>query len=284
MISVLGFFQFFTGFPRAQPNPLLLGYYHPTLFLGHHLSVASIWIFPFFALLEVKKSNHLSKSLRFSQVHLNLFLLAGLFVLILSYSRTLWVALPIGLTLWTWIRFSRKIAFLSSSGVVALAIASLQIPAVQVRFQNGMGVGERVQLWRANYLFFQERPIFGLGFGKNLETFHQYFSWLHPELSDFFIGHSHNVYLEVLSGLGIFGAVAWLGWILVQLSGLSKIINSPNSEGSFNPLSGGFSCAWVVFLINGVTQVNFWEGKVMHQVMWVSGLTLYWVVWARKRS
>ena len=53
LLSIMGVFQFFTGWPRALSNPLLPGKFHPTLFLGHHLSVASIWIFPWFAALEL---------------------------------------------------------------------------------------------------------------------------------------------------------------------------------------------------------------------------------------
>ena len=47
LLSLIGALQFFWGWPRPQPIPEFMGRYHATGFLGHHLSFASIWIFPF---------------------------------------------------------------------------------------------------------------------------------------------------------------------------------------------------------------------------------------------
>jgi hypothetical protein len=30
----------------------------------------------------------------------------------------------------------------------------------------------------------------------------------------------------------------------------------------------GLFCAWIVLHLNGLTQVNVWEGKVEHQMAW----------------
>ena len=43
----------------------------------------------------------------------------------------------------------------------------------------------------------------------------------------------------------------------------------------------GLLCAWIVFQLNGLTQVNFWEGKVMHQMMWAVAWSFVWLIPAR---
>ena len=40
------------------------------------------------------------------------------------------------------------------------------------------------------------------------------------------------------------------------------------------PLAKGWACAWIVFHLNGLTQVNFWEAKVQHQMAWVIAWSL----------
>jgi hypothetical protein len=69
--------------------------------------------------------------------------------------------------------------------------------------------------------------------------------------------------------------MAWLGWVTFILASLIQ-----NARSRVTPLSfpAGLFSAWIVFLINGLTQVNFWEGKVLHQVMWTVGLTLLWTI------
>ena len=53
ILAAIGIQQHFTGWPRGQVIPSSPQYWHATLFLGHHLSVASVLIFPFFAALEL---------------------------------------------------------------------------------------------------------------------------------------------------------------------------------------------------------------------------------------
>ena len=116
-----------------------------------------------------------------------------------------------------------------------------------------------------------------MGLGKNQELSSYYFQALYPNQSHFFIGHAHNVYLEILAGIGLFGFVTWILWLLFAFRTLHSL-KQPLKLCGF-PV--GILSAWIVFLVNGLTQVNFWEGKVLHQIAWVMGLTLYW---ASKRS
>ncbi len=273
LFSLFGLFQFFTGWIRPSPIPGFPGYYHTVLLLGHHLSVANIWIFPFFATLhlfsvmEVKP--HVKNTL--SRPVLALFLIAGFFTLVLTFSRTLWIALPIGLSAWIWIRFPKKMALAWIGSEILFGLCCLQLPMIQFRLHHAIGISDRIQLWQANLEFFKNRLFFGIGLGKNLITSSAYFqSHAQNGQGVFFVGHAHNVYLEILSGIGIFGFIAWLIWVCNVLN----MARDALKRDRLNFIATGMICAWIVFLINGVTQVNFWEGKVLHQIMWMIGILL----------
>ena len=56
VLSAVGVIQYFSGWPQAAEDPeARRNRYHATILLGHHLSVASILIFPFFAALDFLK-------------------------------------------------------------------------------------------------------------------------------------------------------------------------------------------------------------------------------------
>jgi len=73
----------------------------------------------------------------------------------------------------------------------------------------------------------------------------------------------------MLGGTGLIGTSFWLAWCFGLIIILIKQGRTPASsdEGRLN-LTRGLICAWVVFHLNGLTQVNFWEAKVQHQMAW----------------
>lgn len=272
VLSVVGVIQHFSGWPKPQFIPSSPNRYHATLFLGHHLSVASILIFPFFAALDFLKEGGRGRKLLPSW-----FLVATAFLgfttLFLTYSRTLWVALPIGAVVWALRGLSRKqVAALFVAGMIGLGIAS-QVPGIRSRALDTMGIGERQKLWLANIEFLRLRPLTGAGFRRNIDASAYYLESL-PGHGDVFSSHAHNDFIDMLGGTGLLGALAWLAWCWVTLKILWRGFKNPVSQ-SF---AWGLLCAWLVFQINGLTQVNFWEGKVMHQMMWVVAWSLLWVV------
>jgi len=238
----------------------------------------------------------------------------GAATLWLTFSRTLWLALPVGGAVWligtfgydrlrTLARSPLGRAWLVALGVLIVALGVFQAPKMVSRFSSRLGLDQRYYIWEANFDFLKKRPLSGIGFrhnqdlgghyqiAKNLsgwlleqrvEYIHstnreQYCAEHYEELCStanrgacwVFRAHAHNNLIQMLGGTGLFGALAWLGWCgLVFLI----LLRLPRGVG----FAGGLFAAWVVFHLNGLTQMNFWEGKVLHSMMWAVAWGLCW--------
>ncbi len=278
VFSIVGCLQFFTGWPRPQVIPNLPGRFHATLFIGHHLSVASIWIFPFFAILGAVFSKPIRDHWGLSRAFLAGLALLGFTVLILTFSRMLWLALPVGILVFT-LLFQRglrikQVVWVCLGLCLAVSLAG-QVPAIKDRMLSSMGSTERFALWRVNWKFFSERPLTGAGWHHNLELAGQVLRKERPE-GPVFVGHAHNNAIDVLGALGSLGLVAWLVWNAWLARELVRLGFGVGVPAWVSDLSRAWLAAFVVFHLNGLTQVNFWEGKVQHQLFWVVGWVLLW--------
>lgn len=256
VISVMGCIQFFTGFYRHQWIPGMEQYYHVVGFAGHHLSFASMMIFPFFvAVSEIFDQQWIKRPYA---IAIAVFGLAAIFG---TYSRQVWLALPIGLFVFAVCKLPRKAAIGATiAGVLAILVLS-QVPAVRDRAMNGMGIQDRLNLWKINIEFFKMRPLTGAGWHHNLEMAAAWYKQFHPEVPSPFVGHAHSNFFEFLGGLGLIGVASYLFWTWTTL-------------GQAYTAGAAFFAAWIVFHLNGLTQVNLWESKVMHSMMWSIAMIL----------
>ena len=115
--------------------------------------------------------------------------------LILTYSRTLWLALPLGTLLWALRFLSRKQAAAAVAAAALAAVVVMQLPSVRSRTATDLGVGAREQLWLANLEFLRERPLTGTGFRLNQAASYYYLESL-PGHGEVFGGHAHDNFLE----------------------------------------------------------------------------------------
>jgi O-antigen ligase len=281
VVSLIGIQQFWTGWPRMQSIPNLPGHFHSTLFLGHHLSVASIWIFPFFMALSAALSPErggLADQLGISRrVLLGLVAVGGL-TLFLGFSRMLWLGLPVGVLALVFLKadpqWRLRYTLLSGLGTGAACVALFQLPMIRERLLHSMGTTERFDLWLANLELFRLRPFTGAGWHHNLDLAGQVLRRWHFG-QDVFVSHAHNNVLEVLGGTGLLGIVGWLGWNIWLARSLWRQSQvSSAMAGWRRELAQGSLAALVVFHLNGLTQVNFWEGKVQHQLSWMVAWSL----------
>jgi O-antigen ligase len=274
LLSAVGVVQHFTGWPRPQAIPGVPGRFHATLFLGHHLSVASVFIFPFFVLLDFLRQTPSSKAAAlapsradriavFPRWFLLIGAVLGFMTLGLTYSRTLWVALPIGIALWALLSAPRKLRVPVVIAIILAAASATQVPWVKSRLSAQMGIHTREDLWEANLKMFESRPLTGVGLKHNQELSGYYLMEKYHS-SNVFSGHAHNNVLDFLGGTGLIGLLAWIVWWVF----IFRWTICPGVRVVGYDLSLGLLCALVVFQLNGLTQVNFWEAKVQHQLMW----------------
>lgn len=273
VLSCIGWIQHFTGWPRPQGIPGFVvdgrNRFHATLFLGHHLSVASILIFPFFVGLNFFLEPNQLKNLGLSRRFLGVILLVGFGTLFLTFSRTLWVALPIGILLLLFWNFTGKWRVVLSLVFLSAFLGMSQVPVIRARLSDGIGVSSRQELWKANWEFFKLRPLLGVGWRQNQELSGIYFESIRPG-QDYFQGHAHNNFLDMLAGTGLLGTLSWLAWCIFAF----WVLRGPLIRREAG--ARGLVCAWIVFHINGLTQLNFWEGKVTHQLVSMMALALVW--------
>ena len=260
--------QFFTGWPLRQEIPTNPGHFHAILFFGHHLSTSSILIFPtFVALAEAIGKSTRSKKIPYFALVTGI---SGLLILFLSFARAAWVSTPIGIILLIF-RYLKPKNRMITLGVFALFLGlASQTSLMKERIENSMGVNDRVQLWKANIDYFKRNPLTGVGWLKTQEMSEFYFKEIDPEhYHSHFWGHAHSNFFEMLGGTGLIGLIAFLAWSLftLKLAFKASRVSLYPDDPELSDFAYGLGVALLLLHINGLTNVTFWEGKVMHQQM-----------------
>ena len=225
-------------------------------FMGSYLSIASTFIFPYFLMIECLAD----KKVWYRPI-LAVFVCFGLIALFGTQARMFWMAFPVGLLLFVLIRYSWKQVMLLILGLSGLIVCFYYTPGMNHRLHSIGGFAERWTLWQINWEFFKMRPLTGIGWHHNLQMSHAYYLQFMPDHPNQFVGHAHSNFFEWIGGLGLIGLIGGLYW-----SGTVLMLTWRVSLGLF--------CAWVVFQLNGVTQVNFWESKTIHSMMWAVSIAL----------
>lgn len=267
-LSVYAVIQFKTGWPWYRDIPTNPGYFHADLFFGHHLSTASILIFPTFVALSLMAGHYSrTKKIRFFELFVSL---AGILILFLSYARTAWLAIPLGLVLVSFHSLKPKAILASLVSIVLLLGLISQSSFVKLRTQNTMGINERGEIWLVNIDFFKHRPLTGIGWLKTQEMSEFYYRETDPlHYTAHLWGHAHSNFFEMLGGTGALGLLAFFAWsfftlrMAVRTARLARQQNAPE----LSDLSWGLFTALILLHFNGLTNVTFWEGKVMHSQM-----------------
>jgi O-antigen ligase len=267
--------QFLTGWPKPQVIPTNPDRFHAILFLGHHLSVSSVIPFPTFTALAVCLGAwQRDRKLPWFPAVVGI---SGLSILFLSYARTAWLAIPIGLIL-LFVRYLKpRVLVASLIGLILTLTLASQTPAMKERIRNSMGIQDRFLLWEANLDYFKHRPLTGIGWLATQEMSQYYFQEKDPEhYQKYFWGHAHSNYFEMLGGAGLIGLLAFLIYVFYTVKFSWETGRWADASGlpGWGDFSRGLTVALILLHFNGLTNVTFWEGKVIHQQMLALGLLL----------
>lgn len=274
-LAMIAVIQFYTGWPLRQVIPTNPNHFHAILFFGHHLSTSSIIVFPTFTAFSVALGSYTRKKKWNRNAWVTTLL--GILILFLSYARTAWLAIPIGVMLVFAHYLRPKTLAVSTLGLFAFLGLVSQTPLLKERIENNMGIQDRLRLWQANIDFFKHNPVTGIGWLKTQEMSEFYFKSINPDhYREYFWGHAHSNFFEMLGGTGLLGLAAFLAWSYFTLRLAYRTSLAAKALGKFelSDFSWGLLVGLLLLHFNGLTNVTFWEGKVMHQQMWAIALLL----------
>jgi len=175
-------------------------------------------------------------------------LILQVITLYLSYARTAWLSVFVGLVALLWIRNQKRLLLL---GVPVVAIAAWKVvPHLQERLATAAGTGAenslvwRLGLWRYALERFPERPLFGSGIG----TFLPYINYQ--------VGfNSHQTWLGLLIETGVLGLAAFIALLVVTGRQLARARRSAPED--VRTVVEGVVAAWVGALAGSFTNDAF---------------------------
>ncbi|MGZ3769116.1 MAG: O-antigen ligase family protein [Bdellovibrio sp.] len=270
----------FAGGKLANPNVRLQGFYqNPNHFA---LAVALLWAF-IVGLTVIKDK---------SKANFVLNLLTSVVIaisLIATYSRSAWAGAGFAFIAALYCVKSRKLYYVGSGLAVTTALILLS---------NSFGLKDRLlysfdmsstsaqnlrtTVWKVAWQIFIDHPFFGVGFAENARLFPEYYAKLGFSSNDI-VGNTHNQYLEILSGAGIFGLIAYLGIFVVALRYLQRKFKSADTiQGK--QISLGAILTIVALIISSITDTPFRLHEARNYLMILLGFSFGYLDLEKKTS
>ncbi len=186
-------------------------------------------------------------------------------VMVLSYTRGIWVAALFAVVLIVSFSGKRALAALGSVAAVVGVIVLLSFAGISSRagsiFETEKNV-ERFLLWETTWNMIRDYPLLGVGVGNYQRVQSEY---LRDDLPlDVTRSHSHNNLLQVTVERGIFGLLIFLWlWYLIVKKGLVTLLRSRQPGGRHFALVLGCLAGALGFFIDGMFQNNFGDTEVV---------------------
>jgi O-antigen ligase len=188
-----------------------------------------------------------------------------------TYARGGWLAFIIGAIVMILIRLPLKKALsLILIGVFALFVLVSQSPIIIKRFlsifqfTNG-SQSDRFNLWAANWEMFKDHPWFGVGYNLNRQMVKPYLEKL--GFFDHFLGHAHNIYLQILAGTGLLGFLMISTFFILLVKRMFEFYKG--SRGWNKTLFLGALGTQVALIFGGMTEANFIDAEVNHLIIFI---------------
>lgn len=162
-------------------------------------------------------------------------IIASLATLVLSQSKTAWIAILIWALIMIWLRLSHKKKALSvisivilTAGNLALIVLVLQGTLLQSVLSTDLStLSGRASLWQISMNVWREYPIFG--YGPNLWNL----SFSQQSGQSWLVGQAHNQWIQTIASTGILGLIT----LIVYLFYVIKKSTSEISYNNYLPLS-----------------------------------------------
>ena len=198
-----------------------------------------------------------------------------------SGSRGAYVALIPALALLTRL-VSRRVFWMSvGGGVIFLALVFAFQPDVFHRTTSISDIKEssnagRFKIWKVSWNMFADHPIKGIGLNQNVRLMNDYY--FDMGVANGQIGHAHNNVLQFLVGTGVPGALLFIALSLTLLWISFRAWKTWPADGDvwLRSLILASLTAQVFFHVGGLTEANFFDGEVRHNLIlaWSAALAL----------
>ena len=141
-----------------------------------------------------------------------------------------------------------------------------------VRPEKHYSLSARSKLWHANWEMFKEHPVIGIGYNNNERKAQEYVDRLYPEnIDDNFYGHAHSTPLQILATTGLLGfAIYLLLWFAVFRKTVTLAFQPIMCREKW--LGIGLLAGFIGFHVQGITQWNFGDAEVLHNLMFIWAL------------
>jgi O-antigen ligase len=192
---------------------------------------------------------------------LSLFSCAGqILALILTFSRGAWLGSAAALFFLTviskkWLLIVLLAAF-SMASVLNFSSIQDRLASV-VRPEDDPSMRDRLQLLRSSLQLGMQNPLLGVGYGRGRlkEALRPYLKGTAIEHTP--IWHTHNIYLELLTGTGFLGLLSFL-WLLGNT--LLKIwLTALSRSGAQRLLGFALAASWIAALVAGLGDIPFYH-------------------------
>jgi O-antigen ligase len=213
---------------------------------------------PFFLVFITFSTNNKIRILAF------LYLIPIFIACLLHYSRNAWISLLVS-TFLSLSLIKKKLLAIGIIFVILLII--FLVPLFNSRLFSSLTAdpsawGDRLPMWKAAINIFKAYPIFGIGPGNYEKAIYQFLP-----ISEFKEGlhhaHAHNMYLEILAELGIFGLLSFLFIFYIFFKEMIKKIKK-----NFDLINFGFIFMVTAVLIGELAASTIMVGVYNASLFW----------------
>jgi O-antigen ligase len=235
----------------------LAGKVGPSGFTGQPYTAGGLLIVSLFICLHLLIINLRSKHVRKKLLAPTLFVLSvQLMAFFFLGQRAIWAAVSIGLFFWLVLNIKRigllKIISLLVVSFLGGLVSYFTSPKFKTKLNSifhlvddKVGLGCRLDLWKANWQSFLQHPIIGPGRAVKFQC-----------LTDK-LGHAHNIYLQQLVTNGLIGFSLW-AFTFLQL--FARLIKRKNHS--------AYLCAFIALLFEGLLENWYGDSEVI-SIFWV---------------
>jgi O-antigen ligase len=254
----------------ASPYIRLQGYYQNP----NHLALGIVLVWAYILGFSVLESSG-----RKRQILNLLVLLVATVALISTYSRSAWMGALAALAFSLFYSKSKKLWYASTAAILFLTIAvKFNLFGLYKRLIYSFNMAptgaqsSRFTVWEVSWNIFLDNPILGVGLENSSRLYSEYYERLGFSGSSI-VGHSHNQFLDIISGAGVLGLTFYLAIFFSAFKFLHSAFSSHQNVLGQKLALGG-QLAIIALMVSSLTDSPFRLHEVRNFLLILLGFTV----------